>query len=181
LRLRAQLHQRCWFCSVGMIVVSIGKIAVGQHAYYEQQVAQGADDYYSGRGEVPGEWRGAGARALGLSDRVGGRPHSLPSVALLLCPVITRAPTYPSGSTAARPVPACAAANERACFVPCRIPLVPSQAIGASDALRRIGDIGATRCRELRSSRGPRATSSVSTTDCRTSTRSSKATGCPKA
>ncbi len=53
-----------------MIVVSIGKIAVGQHAYYEQQVAQGADDYYTGRGEVPGEWQGAGAQALGLSGRV---------------------------------------------------------------------------------------------------------------
>jgi conjugative relaxase-like TrwC/TraI family protein len=51
-------------------VLSIGKIAVGQHAYYEQQVAQGADDYYSGRGEVPGEWQGAGAQAIGLSGRV---------------------------------------------------------------------------------------------------------------
>ena len=55
-----------------MTVVSIGKIAVGQHAYYEQQVAQGADDYYTGRGEVPGEWQGAGAQALGLSGRVSG-------------------------------------------------------------------------------------------------------------
>ncbi|HUY59132.1 MAG TPA: MobF family relaxase [Solirubrobacteraceae bacterium] len=53
-------------------MVSIGKIAVGQHAYYEQQVAQGADDYYTGRGEVPGEWQGAGAQALGLSGRVEG-------------------------------------------------------------------------------------------------------------
>ena len=52
--------------------MSIGKIAVGQHRYYEQQVAQGADDYYTGRGEVPGEWQGAGARALGLSGRVEG-------------------------------------------------------------------------------------------------------------
>jgi conjugative relaxase-like TrwC/TraI family protein len=53
-------------------VVSIGKIAVGQHRYYEQQVAQGADDYYTGRGEMPGEWHGAGAQALGLSGRVSG-------------------------------------------------------------------------------------------------------------
>ena len=53
-------------------MVSIGKIAVGQHAYYEQQVAQGADDYYTGRGEVPGQWQGAGAQALGLSGRVSG-------------------------------------------------------------------------------------------------------------
>jgi conjugative relaxase-like TrwC/TraI family protein len=59
-----------------VIVVSIGKIAVGQHAYYEQQVARGADDYYTGRGEVPGEWQGAGAQALGLSGRVEGGQFS---------------------------------------------------------------------------------------------------------
>jgi conjugative relaxase-like TrwC/TraI family protein len=57
------------FCYFGM-VLSIGKIVLGQHRYYEQQVARGADDYYSGRGEVPGEWAGAGARALGLQGRV---------------------------------------------------------------------------------------------------------------
>jgi conjugative relaxase-like TrwC/TraI family protein len=51
-------------------VVSIGKIAVGQHRYYEQQVAQGADDYYTGRGEMPGQWQGAGAQTLGLSGGV---------------------------------------------------------------------------------------------------------------
>ena len=53
-------------------MLSIGKIALGQHRYYEQQVAQGRDDYYSGRGEAPGEWVGAGAKALGLSGGVSG-------------------------------------------------------------------------------------------------------------
>jgi conjugative relaxase-like TrwC/TraI family protein len=52
-------------------VLSIGKIAQGQHRYYEQQVAQGVDDYYSGRGEAPGEWVGGGARELGLAGAVG--------------------------------------------------------------------------------------------------------------
>jgi conjugative relaxase-like TrwC/TraI family protein len=52
-------------------MLSIGKIAQGQHRYYEQQVAQGQDDYYSGRGEAPGEWVGVGAQALGLRGRVG--------------------------------------------------------------------------------------------------------------
>ncbi len=52
-------------------MLSIGKIALGQHRYYEQQVAQGQDDYYTGRGEAPGEWVGAGAQALGLTGRVG--------------------------------------------------------------------------------------------------------------
>jgi hypothetical protein len=47
-------------------VLSIGKLVVGQQRYYEQQVAHGGDDYYSGRGEAPGQWAGAGARALGL-------------------------------------------------------------------------------------------------------------------
>ena len=51
-------------------MLSIGKIALGQHRYYERQVAGGEDDYYSGRGEVPGEWVGAGTEALGLSGRV---------------------------------------------------------------------------------------------------------------
>jgi conjugative relaxase-like TrwC/TraI family protein len=58
------------FAILSNLVLSIGKIALGQHRYYEQQVAHGADDYYSGRGEAPGEWAGAGARALGLSGRV---------------------------------------------------------------------------------------------------------------
>jgi len=51
-------------------MLSIGKIALGQHRYYERQVAGGGDDYYSGRGEAPGEWVGAGADALGLSGHV---------------------------------------------------------------------------------------------------------------
>jgi conjugative relaxase-like TrwC/TraI family protein len=48
-----------------------GRSRFGQHRYYEQQVAQGQDDYYTGRGEAPGEWVGAGAQALGLQGRVG--------------------------------------------------------------------------------------------------------------
>jgi len=58
------------FANLVCLVLSIGKIALGQHRYYEQQVARGGDDYYSGRGEAPGEWVGAGAEALGLSGRV---------------------------------------------------------------------------------------------------------------
>jgi conjugative relaxase-like TrwC/TraI family protein len=51
-------------------MLSIGKLALGQQAYYEKQVAQGRDDYYSGRGEAPGEWAGAGAAELGLAGHV---------------------------------------------------------------------------------------------------------------
>jgi conjugative relaxase-like TrwC/TraI family protein len=51
-------------------MLSIGKLALGQQRYYEQQVSQGHDDYYSGRGEAPGEWVGAGAEELGLAGEV---------------------------------------------------------------------------------------------------------------
>src|SRR3954447_25964994 len=51
-------------------MLSIGKLASGQASYYERQVACGRDDYYSGRGEAPGEWAGRGAAALGLAGQV---------------------------------------------------------------------------------------------------------------
>ncbi len=57
-------------------MLSIGKIALGQQRYYEVQVAHGADDYYSGRGEAPGEWVGAGAGPLGLEGQVSGEQFS---------------------------------------------------------------------------------------------------------
>jgi conjugative relaxase-like TrwC/TraI family protein len=51
-------------------MLSIGKLALGQQTYYEKQVAHGLDDYYTGRGESPGEWAGAGARELRLEGCV---------------------------------------------------------------------------------------------------------------
>lgn len=57
-------------------MLSLGKIALGQHRYYEQQVASGGDDYYSGRGEAPGEWVGTGAEELGLAGRVSAEQFS---------------------------------------------------------------------------------------------------------
>ena len=55
-------------------MLTIGKLGVSRDRleYYEAQVAAGAEDYYAGRGESPGRWRGSGARALGLA--VGGQP-----------------------------------------------------------------------------------------------------------
>ena len=46
--------------AVGVAVLSVAKLALGQEAYYEQQVALGLDDYYAGRGESPGLWVGIG-------------------------------------------------------------------------------------------------------------------------
>ena len=47
-------------------MLSIGKLVAGQERYYEQQVARGRDDYYTGRGEAEGHWIGAGATAFAL-------------------------------------------------------------------------------------------------------------------
>jgi conjugative relaxase-like TrwC/TraI family protein len=54
-------------------VLTIGKLGTtrGRLEYYDAQVAVGVEDYYAGRGESPGRWRGRGARGLGL--RLGGR------------------------------------------------------------------------------------------------------------
>lgn len=78
LRRGTQLYSRKCQISIAILcfanlvwrMLSIGKIARGQHEYYERQVARGEDDYHSGRGEPPGEWTGAGAKALGLAGRV---------------------------------------------------------------------------------------------------------------
>ena len=51
-------------------MLSIGKLTVEQSRYYERQVAQGRDDYYSGRGESAGRWTVAGSEAIGLGGRV---------------------------------------------------------------------------------------------------------------
>jgi conjugative relaxase-like TrwC/TraI family protein len=53
-------------------VLTIGKLGSSpdQLGYYEQQVAQGMEDYFSGRGEAPGRWAGAGSRLLGVAGRV---------------------------------------------------------------------------------------------------------------
>ena len=58
--------------SVGWVsvVLSIGKLGAGHHAYYELSVATGAEDYYTGRGEARGWYLGQGAEALGLNGEV---------------------------------------------------------------------------------------------------------------
>jgi conjugative relaxase-like TrwC/TraI family protein len=51
-------------------MLSIGKLGKGQERYYLEKVAEGAEDYYSGEGEEPGQWIGAAARELGLSGEI---------------------------------------------------------------------------------------------------------------
>jgi conjugative relaxase-like TrwC/TraI family protein len=52
-------------------MLSIGKLGTGQERYYLEKVAEGAEDYYSGEGEVAGQWMGDGAAELGLAGEVG--------------------------------------------------------------------------------------------------------------
>jgi conjugative relaxase-like TrwC/TraI family protein len=47
-------------------MMSIWKLRVGAENYYLSLVAHGLEDYYSGRGEMPGRWVGAAASGLGL-------------------------------------------------------------------------------------------------------------------
>ena len=67
------VHLRLLLLAAGRraAVLSVAKLTSGQEAYYEQQVANGLDDYYAGRGESPGQWTGSGAEGLGLSGVVG--------------------------------------------------------------------------------------------------------------
>ncbi len=51
-------------------MLSIGKLGAGQHSYYLDKVAEGAEDYYSGEGEAEGYWLGDGAEHLGLDGKV---------------------------------------------------------------------------------------------------------------
>jgi conjugative relaxase-like TrwC/TraI family protein len=56
--------------AVAPAVLTIGKLGTsrGRLEYYDAQVAAGVEDYYAGRGESPGQWRGVGVRALGLTS-----------------------------------------------------------------------------------------------------------------
>ena len=47
-------------------MMSIWKLRVGAENYYLSQVANGVEDYYTGRGELPGRWLGTAATGLGL-------------------------------------------------------------------------------------------------------------------
>jgi Ti-type conjugative transfer relaxase TraA len=53
-------------------MLSIGKVGGGQASpsYYVEHVAQGAEDYYAGKGEARGQWHGKGAEGRGLSGPV---------------------------------------------------------------------------------------------------------------
>jgi conjugative relaxase-like TrwC/TraI family protein len=53
-------------------VLSLGKLAAGQAQYYLDTVAAGAEEYYVGGREAPGQWCGRSAELLGLTGEVDG-------------------------------------------------------------------------------------------------------------
>lgn len=68
------MHRWCVYAPAMLTIGKIGGRGGGSWRspdYYTQQVAQGAEDYYSGRGEAPGVWVGSGAASLGLQGVVG--------------------------------------------------------------------------------------------------------------
>ncbi|MCP5537726.1 MAG: relaxase domain-containing protein [Akkermansiaceae bacterium] len=54
-------------------MLSIGKMSVGQHAYYDELAKE---DYYLEGGEPPGKWLGQGATALNLSGEIRSKEFS---------------------------------------------------------------------------------------------------------
>ncbi len=59
-----------WRQPVGGLVLSIGRLGIGQEGYYLDKVAGAAEDYYLGSGEAHGRWAGRGASAFGVSGEV---------------------------------------------------------------------------------------------------------------
>ena len=55
---------------LGRPLLSLGKLAHGQQQYYLDTVARGAEEYYTGGKEAPGEWYGIAALRLGLHGAV---------------------------------------------------------------------------------------------------------------
>ena len=51
-------------------VLSIGKLAAGAGSYYTSMVADGAEEYFTGAREAPGEWVGQGSDDLALVGTV---------------------------------------------------------------------------------------------------------------
>lgn len=51
-------------------MLSVGKLSLGQEAYYLQEVLDGAEDYSLHAGEAPGRWTGTGAASINLAGDV---------------------------------------------------------------------------------------------------------------
>lgn len=51
-------------------MLTLGKLAQGQQQYYLDTVAKGAEEYYTGAKEAPGQWHGDAAARLGLAGEV---------------------------------------------------------------------------------------------------------------
>ncbi|MBS1679263.1 MAG: relaxase domain-containing protein [Actinobacteria bacterium] len=83
-------------------MLSIGKLGVGQERYYTEKVAEGAEDYYSGRGEAEGQWIGAAAAELGLDGKV--EPDQLTAM-LTGCNPVTGEPLGLRSAPGREPVP----------------------------------------------------------------------------
>jgi conjugative relaxase-like TrwC/TraI family protein len=81
-------------------VVTVGKVTKANRWYYESQVAQGREDYYSDHGEAPGRWVGAWSCELGLA---GTASTEQAKRMLDGCDPVTGAQLYYAGTKRGRP------------------------------------------------------------------------------
>ncbi len=58
-------------------MLSIGVMKTAGWEYYAREVADGLEDYYTGAGEAPGVWTGAGATAAGITGTVSAEALGL--------------------------------------------------------------------------------------------------------
>ncbi len=65
-------------------MLSIGKLVAGAEDYYLSMVTEGKEEYYSGAGESPGTWLGAGTDDLGRAGPVG--PEALAAIVAGISP-----------------------------------------------------------------------------------------------
>ena len=83
-RNRGEARHEIGFSEACLNVEAVWKLRVGAEAYYEQQVARGLEEYYTGAGEAPGYWTGGGVATLGLTGEVD--PTDLRTVLAGLAP-----------------------------------------------------------------------------------------------
>ena len=88
-------------------MLSLGKLAPGQQQYYLDTVAKGAEEYYTGAKEAPGEWRGAAPRVSACTVRSTPRRWRMSSRTTIPSPASTspsaaRTPRSPASTRPSR-------------------------------------------------------------------------------
>ena len=77
-------------------MLSIGRLGKGQERYYLDKVAEGAEDYYSGKGEAEGQWLVAPPKHSACPARPKRKaPEARAALAAFATEVAASAPALP--------------------------------------------------------------------------------------